>query len=161
MSGYRGFLREFSRTGSLRSMVLQVQTGVVHAVGRWLGRSEADPVARFYENYGPDGVRPPDPARRALDAQAQECLVCGLCSIACAQVGGTPPRDPRDAVVAAARLWADWQRLDLAPVGADPCSGCDACSRSCPAGIPIHRVQQHLPVREGPTPRDATPRRIG
>ena len=161
MSGYRGFVREFSRTGSLGSLVLQLRTGVAHVVRRWLGGEETDPVARFYENYGPDGVRPPDLARRRLDAQAQNCLTCGLCSIACARVGGTPPRDPRDAVLAAARLWADWQRLELAPGPGDPCSGCDACSQVCPAEIPIHLVQQQLPGQEAPPGRDATSLRIG
>jgi succinate dehydrogenase/fumarate reductase-like Fe-S protein len=156
--GYRGFLREFSRTGSLRALRLQVRTGVAHAVRQAFGRRSADPVAQFLAYYGPDGVAPPEPESRATALDAQRCLVCGLCSVECARVGGAPPLDPRDAVVAAARLEVDWRRLGLAPAPSSPCAGCDACTLICPAGIPIHRVQARLGNLGA---SGATPERIG
>jgi succinate dehydrogenase/fumarate reductase-like Fe-S protein len=156
--GYRGFLREFSRTGSLRALALQLRTGAAHVVRQWLGRKRSNPVAQFLAYYGPDGVTRPDAEGRALALSAQTCLVCGLCSLECARVGGAPTIAPRDAVIAAARLEVDWRRLALAPEPAGVCSGCDACSRVCPAGIPIHRVQARLASLSAP---DATPERIG
>jgi succinate dehydrogenase/fumarate reductase-like Fe-S protein len=142
--GYRGFLREFSRTGSLRALSLQVRTGVLHAARQLLGKKRGDPVLQFLAYYGPDGVARPEPEARALALLAADCLVCGLCSLECARVGGKPEIDPREAVVAAARLEVDWRRLGLAPAGAAACAGCDACNRICPAGIPIDRVQARL-----------------
>jgi succinate dehydrogenase/fumarate reductase-like Fe-S protein len=141
--GYRGFLREFSRTGSLRALSLQLRTGIAHMGRQWLGRKRSDPAQQFLAYYGPDGVTRPEPEARALALAASECLVCGLCSLECARVGGAPPIEPREAVIAAARLELDWRRLGLAP---EPgvCGGCDACSRVCPAGIPIERVQARL-----------------
>jgi Fe-S oxidoreductase len=152
--GYRGFLRELLRTGSLRALRFQLQTGAMHTLRQWMGRRRGDPVAEFLESYGPDGLRPPDLAARRLGQQAEACLVCGLCSIECAQQGGRPPLDPRDAVVAALRLEIDWLRLGLSPSVASPCGACDACARVCPAGIPIHEVQAHL-VSLGASQREA------
>jgi succinate dehydrogenase/fumarate reductase-like Fe-S protein len=153
--GYRGFLREFSRTGSLRALSLQLRTGALHALRQLAGRRRSDPVEQFLAYYGPDGVTRPEPEARALSLAAERCLVCGLCSLECARVGGAPALDPRDAVVAAARLEVDWRRLGVAPAAeSTPCAGCDACSRICPAGIPIHRVQARLAP-------DATSGRIG
>ena len=146
MRGYRGFLRELSRTGSLRALALQLRMGALHVARQALGKKRSDPVAQFLRYYGPDGVTPPEPGVRALAQQAEACLVCGLCSLECARVGGAPPLDPRDAVVAAARLEVEWIRLGVAPAtsAAEACNGCDACARICPAGIPIHRVQTRL-----------------
>ena len=109
-------------------------------------RRRRDPVAQFLAHYRPDGVRAPDAAARALSLDASHCLVCGLCSLECARVGGAPPLDPREAVIAAARLETDLLREGLASALAAPdaCGGCDACSRICPASIPVHRVQQRL-----------------
>lgn len=147
LRGYRGFVREFSRTGSLRALWLQVRTGVRHVV-RGMRREEVgDPIALFFQNYAADGFRMPDATAAALQQDAEACLVCGLCSVACARAGGAPAIDPRDAVVAASRLAIDWVRLDLVPAqaaAAHPCAGCRACDAACPAGIPIHRVQEWL-----------------
>ena len=158
MRGYRGFLREFSRTGSLRALSLQLRTGAAHVVRQWLGKKRSDPVAQFLAYYGPDGVARHDAESRALALSAQSCLVCGLCNLECARVGGAPAIDPRDAGIAAARLEGDWRRRGLAPEPAGLCAGCDACSRICPAGIPIHRVQARLCALGA---SDATPGRIG
>jgi succinate dehydrogenase/fumarate reductase-like Fe-S protein len=155
--GYRGFLREFSRTGSLRALSLQLRTGVAHVARQLLAERRSDPVQQFMAYYGPDGVERPEPALRALALQASECLVCGLCSIECARIGGSPPIDPREAVVAASRLEVDWRRLGLAPEAA-PCGACAACSQVCPAGIPIERVQARLASL---ATSDATGARIG
>lgn len=146
LRGYRGFVREFSRTGSLRALWLQVRTGVRHVV-RGVRRDETgDPIALFFRNYAADGFRMPDAALSALQQDAEACLVCGLCSFACARAGGEPAIDPRDAVVAASRLAIDWVRLDVSPQGEDghACAACRACDAACPAGIPIHRIQQWL-----------------
>ena len=148
MRGYRGFVREFSRTGSLRALSLQVRTGIAHIGRQWLGRKRTDPVQQFLAYYGPDGVTRPEPEARALALAASDCLVCGLCSLECARVGGAPPIEPREAVIAAARLELDWRRLGLAPE-ADTCGGCDACTRVCPAGIPIDRIQSRLATLAG------------
>jgi ferredoxin len=144
--------REFSRTGSLASLWLQLRTGVAHILRQWRGTTDHDPVAQFLGHYGPDGLGPPDPAGRELALRAQACLACGLCSTACALAGGAPSIDPRDAVLAASRLEVDWRRLGLAAEVAS-CAGCDACSLVCPAGIPIHHVQAalgELPPRSEP-----------
>jgi len=155
--GYRGFLREFSRTGSLRALSLQLRTGVAHMARQLLGRKRDDPVLQFLAYYGPDGVTRPEPDANELSRSATACLVCGLCSLECARVGGAPSLDPRDAVIAAARLELDFRRLGLSPVES-VCASCDACSRVCPAGIPIQRVQARLASLEV---SDATRARIG
>jgi heterodisulfide reductase subunit C len=148
MRGYRGFTREFARTGSLRALSLQLRTGARHWLRQVLRREEAyDPEARFLANYAADGLRPHDPERSALQLRAQACLVCGLCSAACASAGGRPPLDPREAVLAAARLETDALRLGLEELAA-PCGTCRACEPVCPAGIPIARVQGAL-ARKG------------
>ncbi len=145
LSGYRGFVRELSRTGTGRALWLQVRTGAAHVLRRLRGEDAGDPIARFFESYGADGFRLPDAAAAALQQSAEACLVCGLCSAECARVGGAPPLDPRDAVIATARLAIDWTRLHLAPSeSAVPCAGCRACDAVCPAAIPIHRVQERL-----------------
>jgi Fe-S oxidoreductase len=159
--GYRGFLREFSRTGSLRALALQLRTGAAHVLRQLRGRAPGDPVALFLRHYGPDGVARPEAEARELSLAAERCLVCGLCSLECARVGGAPALDPRDAVVSAARLEVDWRRLGLSPQPSGPCGACDACSRVCPAGIPIHRVQARLASHASGAAPDATPDRIG
>ena len=143
MRGYRGFLRELLRTGSLRALRLQLRTGVAHMARQLLGRKRSDPVLQFLTYYGPDGVTRPEPDAHELSLSASACLVCGLCSLECARVGGVPSLDPREAVIAAARLELDFRRLGLSPAES-ACTTCDACSRVCPAGIPIHRVQARL-----------------
>ena len=143
MRGYRGFLREFTRTGSLRALSLQLRTGVAHMARQLLGRKDSDPVLQFLAYYGPDGVTRPDLDAQALALSATACLVCGLCSLECARVGGAPSLDPREAVIAAARLELDFRRLRVSPAES-ACAACDACSHVCPAGIPIHRVQARL-----------------
>jgi heterodisulfide reductase subunit C len=153
--GYRGFLRELMRTGSLRALSLQLRTGTRHVLRQSLGRRRGDPVEEILASYGDDGVATPTPEARALALSAEACLVCGLCSFECARVGGRPALDPRDAVAAAARLQVDWRRLGVSLGSAGPCAGCDACTRICPAGIPVHRVQASL------LGADATPDRIG
>jgi len=145
MRGYRGFLREFSRTGTLRALSLQIRTGIAHIARRALGGTQADdPVARFLDSYGPDGIRRADPQGSALSLAAEACLVCGLCSAECARIEGRPALDPRDAVIAAARLEIDLIRFDLARELEFGCSDCAACDVVCPVEIPIHRVQQRL-----------------
>ena len=170
MRGYRGFLRELARTGSLRSLALQLRTGARHAMRQLLRRrQEGDPLARFFASYGADGIHPVSAAERSREHQAERCLVCGLCSIACAEAGGTPRLDPRDAVVAASRLAIDWRRLGLEGTVGDSCAACRACEPVCPQAIPIHRVQEALarsavdPVSEAlaGSARDAGPPAIG
>jgi len=142
--GYRGFLRELGRTGSWRALGLQLRTGARHLLRRGWPLAGPDPVARFLQNYGADGFRLPDRDRARLQAAAERCLVCALCSAECARVGGEPRLDPRDAVVAAARLEIDWVRLGLAEPVASSCSGCRACESVCPVEIPIAAVQESL-----------------
>lgn len=154
LSGYRGFLRELARTGGWRALALQLRTGGRHAVRRLLGRGERDPIARFLANYGADGFGLPDLSRARLQLASEACLACGLCNVACAQAGGAPALEPRDAVVSAARLEIDWirLRLDAPPPGPEPtggshapaCAACKACEPACPVGIPIAAVQETL-----------------
>ena len=145
LKGYRGFVREFARTGTLRAFWMQVKTGAAHVARRALGRGPAaDPIETFLRNYEADGFRLPDPTSAALALAAEACLVCGLCSAECARSGGEPRVDPRDAVIAASRLAIDWVRLDLGEPVATPCAACRACDDVCPAHIPIHRVQEWL-----------------
>jgi ferredoxin len=150
--GYRGFVRELLKTGGLAALRLQVRTGALHALRSLAGRRPADPVALFLANYGADGIGLPDAAARPLSLAAARCLGCGLCSLECARVGGRPPLDPRDAVLAGARLEIDLARLGLASEIGGSCGACRACEAVCPAGIPIARVQARLsaPGAAGP-----------
>jgi hypothetical protein len=143
LSGYRGLARELARTGGARALWLQLRTGAAHVARRLLRRDEPDPIDQFFRNYAADGFRLPDAAAQALQLDAEACLVCGLCSAECARVGGAPALDPRDAVIAAARLAIDWVRLELRPA-ASACAACAACDAVCPAGIPIQRIQRWL-----------------
>ena len=143
MRGYRGFLREFNRTGTLRALSLQLRVGARHVVRRALRRDETDAEQLFLDNYRDDGLRRPEPEMRGLQLAAEACLVCGLCSGACAQAGGAPLLDPRDAVLSGARLAIDVRRLGLREV-ATACAACRACESVCPARIPIASVQEAL-----------------
>ena len=145
LRGYRGFAHEFSRTGSLRALWMQVRTGAAHVARRALGRdASGDPIEVFLRNYAADGFRLPDAESAALSLSAEACLVCGLCSAECARIGGAPGIDPRDAVIAAARMAIEWVRLDLPEPIATPCAACRACETVCPAHIPIQQVQEWL-----------------
>ena len=145
LNGYRGFTREFSRTGSLRALWMQLRTGAAHVARRAFGREViGDPIERFLANYAADGFRLPDAESAALSLAAEACLVCGLCSAECARSGGEPRVEPRDAVIAASRMAIDWVRLELPEPIATPCSVCRACEAVCPVQIPIHRVQEWL-----------------
>jgi len=162
LRGYRGFIREFARTGTLRALWMQVRTGATHVARRAIGRQPAgDPIEVFLRNYEADGFRLPDATSAALALSAESCLVCGLCSAECVSSGGEPRIDPRDAVIAASRLAIDWVRLEFAPSAPDPdgrasgtraepeavatpCTACRACDAVCPAHIPVHRIQAWL-----------------
>jgi succinate dehydrogenase/fumarate reductase-like Fe-S protein len=153
LKGYRGFTREFARTGSMRALWMQLRTGAAHVARRAFGREEhGDPIERFLANYAADGFRLPDAESAALALAAEACLVCGLCSAECARSGGEPRVDPRDAVIAASRMAIDWVRLSLTPFAGEPdgrasetpCGACRACETVCPVRIPIHRVQEWL-----------------
>ena len=140
MSGYRGFLKEIARTRSGSAFWLQVRGGLLHLVRGLTGRRRSDAVAQFVRNYGPEGFAFPDARRRALAAAAQRCLVCGLCSAECARVGGAPPIDPQEAVVALSRLASEAKRFGLETAVESPCGKCRACHRACPVGIPIAEI---------------------
>jgi len=144
LRGYRGFFRQILDTGTFAALRLQVRTGVLHVL-RGLGRRrDPDPVARFLENYAGDGVRLPDAEERPLSLAAARCVACGLCSLECARVGGRPPLDPREAVLAGSRLGIDLARLGLERELAGGCGACRACEAWCPVAIPIARVQARL-----------------
>jgi ferredoxin len=147
--GLRGFTKELSRTGSMRALWLQVRTGAVHVARALRGREDGDPIRLFLANYGADGVRRPDAVLAAVQLEAQRCLACGLCDLACARIGGAPRIAPMEAVVCASRQAIDVVRLGpgfgASPEpGAPPCAGCAACEAVCPAAIPIARVQDAL-----------------
>jgi heterodisulfide reductase subunit C len=110
---------------------------------RALGRNGPDPEQLFLDNYRADGLRRAEPEMRALQLAAQACLVCGLCSGACARAEGAPRLDPRDAVLAGARLAIDVRRLGLREV-ATACAACRDCESVCPARIPIASIQEAL-----------------
>jgi ferredoxin len=144
LSGYRGLLRELGRTGR-RALALQLRTGILHVLRRaWGPRDGDDPVRRVLEQYAADGLGPADPRRAERQLAAEACLTCGLCTAECARAGGAPRLDPRDAVVAAARLEIDWRRLRLPAAPATPCAGCRACELVCPVAIPIAEIQEAL-----------------
>lgn len=144
LRGYRGFFRQILDTGTFAALRLQVRTGALHVLRSLTRRRSGDPVARFLENYAADGVRLPDPAERPLSLAAARCVNCGLCSLECARVGGRPPLDPREAVLAGSRLGIDLARLGLEGDLAGGCHACRACEPLCPAAIPIARVQARL-----------------
>jgi len=150
--GYRGFFRQILDTGTFAALRLQVRTGALHVLRSLSRRRSPDPVALFLANYAGDGVRLPDAGERPLALAAGRCVACGLCSLECARVGGRPPLDPREAVLAGSRLGIDLARLGLEGELAGGCDACRACEPLCPAAIPIARVQARLGGPEGAPP---------
>ncbi len=139
MRGYRGFVKEFARTRSAKAFWLQVRGGLRHLLRG--GERGADGVAAFLAHYGGDGVAIPDASRRDRARAAERCLACGLCSAECARVGGTPPSDPMEAVVAASRLASEAHRFGFGDGPAEtPCGTCRACETRCPVAIPIAEI---------------------
>ncbi len=151
MRGYRGLLKELARTRSASSLWLQVRGGLLHLFRAWRGGPRIDGVDQFIRNYGPEGFAIPDGRGRDLALAAQRCLVCGLCSIECARVGGAPPVDPQEAVVALSRLSAEAVRFrvhsasGIEDTRGVPCGSCRACHRVCPVAIPIADIIAELP----------------
>lgn len=143
--GYRGLLRELQRTGGREALWLQLRGGISHVL-RSLRRRRGDGVEAFLRNYGEDGLAMPSPDRRALWRHASRCLVCGLCSAECARIGASPPLDPEEAVVAAARSLIDWRKLSRTPGegGPFPCTSCRACHAVCPVAIPIADIEREI-----------------
>jgi ferredoxin len=146
LRGLRGFAREFSRTGSLRAFWLQTRTGAAHVARQIVGRHDPDPIRAFLANYGPDGLGLHDPELAAVQLDAQRCIACGLCNLACAQAGGAPELEPHEAVACASRLAIDVTRLGAAlpAPAAEPCVGCGACETVCPTRVPVARIQAVL-----------------
>ena len=145
LRGYRGLLRELQRTGGKKALWLQLRGGLTHVL-RSLRRSPGDGVEAFLRNYRDDGLEMPDPTRRVLWQHASRCLVCGLCSAECARIGGSPPLDPEEAVVAAARSVIDWRKLPSPGTqnGDFSCTSCRACHAVCPVAIPIADIERKI-----------------
>ncbi|MEZ4467449.1 MAG: hypothetical protein R3F60_26030 [bacterium] len=103
------------------------------AVG--LGRRDEGGVARFLENYAPEGMAPLTLQRELGLQQLGGCIQCGLC-----EAVGNQPADRVAAYSRAIAMSAD----AAAVLGAAPTT-----PAICPAGVPL---QVARPAPEPPTP---------
>jgi D-aminopeptidase len=115
---------------------------VVQMPARLIGRT--DDAQRFRDAVLPEGYVPLLPDERAAMPSFMRCISCGLCSLACPDIGA-----------ASASAWDEaWtfvagpaRSLDRAPLVAHdmtPCADCTACADVCPTGVPIPLLARTL-----------------
>ena len=106
----------------------------VHMTRRRLTRPRSQ-VAKLFETYAADGIRPLLPEERERHPQLIGCINCGLCALAAARIGNV--RLP-DLATSYMRIYAR-----LGDAGSD-LSGdspeLEAASAACPVGVPLGEV---------------------
>lgn len=112
---------------------------LLRLVGRALlfWRSDSN-LARFFEQYAPDGAEPVPVDLRASFPAYQKCLVCSLCTFSCAAVreGTAPPAfEPKYLLIGPSRRSA---AADAFVPEWVPCVTCTKCTVECPNGVPVH-----------------------
>ena len=105
-----------------------------------------DGVARFRENYDPDGLPPVTPDERAIMTTFERCVACGLCDRGegerMARSGGAY-RGVMGLVVAGSRSMPDF-RAAAYGFGFVPEDVLLEKERICPVGIPFRRIAKFV-----------------
>jgi len=105
-----------------------------------------DGVARFRENYDPDGLPPVTPDERAIMTRFERCVVCGLCDRGegerMARSGGAY-RGVMALVVAGSRSMPDF-RAAAYGFGFVPEEVLLDKERICPVRIPFRRIAKFV-----------------
>lgn len=104
-------------------------------------------LARFRENYVPEGLPAYQGPLRQIAHEASRCTTCGLCDAACPQTGA-PDRflGPMRMVVRGMRggpTLIDVEK-DLRFMAAPSCAACQKCDSACPEHIPMVRLAQEF-----------------
>jgi succinate dehydrogenase/fumarate reductase-like Fe-S protein len=106
-------------------------------------------LTRFRAAYDADGLAPTRPEDLAVALVAARCVGCGLCEVDC-RLAGASPAVRALGLPAVFRLAGRAQGdLGLARDLLEACAGCATCAPSCPTGVDIRRVVEHLHGRVG------------
>ena len=92
---------------------------------------------RFREAVLPEGYVPLEPAERDAVPSFMDCIHCGLCSFACADIAAAPASAWDEAWTFVAGPSRSIDRAPLVAADMSPCAACDACADVCPTGVPI------------------------
>ena len=115
---------------------------IVHFLRKLNPMHEGFGLARFDKNYVHEGLPPIAPSSISIAHYSGQCTVCGECDYVCPLMN-TQPRHvfigPMAMVISGSRASPHFDdlRSSLEMMGSSVCTDCNACSQSCPEGIPI------------------------
>jgi ferredoxin len=92
---------------------------------------------RFRNAVQPEGYVPLEPAERDAVPAFMQCIHCGLCSLACREIGAAPASAWDEAWTFVAGPSRSIDRAQAVAADIPPCADCAACVDVCPTGVPI------------------------
>lgn len=107
----------------------------VQMPARALGRGAG--ALRFREAVLPEGYVPLEPAEREAMPSFMDCIHCGLCSFACADIAAAPASAWDEAWTFVAGPSRSIDRAPIVAADMSPCAACNACADVCPTDVPI------------------------
>ncbi len=119
------------RTDSLAKLALAYG---LHLTRRRLTRPRSQ-LQTLIDTYAPDGIRPLEPAERAMHPRLVGCINCGLCALAAGRLGKTRLPDLASSYM---RLYPRLGDASSDIEGDEP--DLEAASAACPVGLSLADV---------------------
>ncbi len=133
---------------------------VMHVLSRATFTYDRGGLARFRDNFDPQGLLPLPPQARDLLPAWQRCTACGLCDLVCPTLlGNIAAQRFAGPQAVASGLLRNLPDLAITSADAEPlyaCDGCHACEDICPQSIPLRDLAAFL-IEAGQEARQANP----